>query len=238
LRQTAAALDETTEAMYAVYLARTGMEREDLEEICDNETFMAGRRAVELGLADEISEDVSEQQIAAMVDLVGLVAKQRGMKQMEKTETATVAATDPVAAIEAAPVDAVVEPSAEVREISTRLAGMEEANARMQQMITETNAERDSQAAQIRDLSAECDKLKAALANPAHMDAAIKPATATGGITDAEADELDRKAQSKADDGKPRNVLEQYEAMPYGKDRQTFLKAHEREIFRLMETGN
>jgi hypothetical protein len=109
---------------------------------------------------------------------------------------------------------------------------------KLQALLTDTAKELEDAKAMVAEKQGEIARLTAALANPAHMDAAIKPATATGGIIDAEADELDRKAQSKADDGKPRNVLEQYESMPYGEDRKRFLEANKREIFRLMETGN
>ncbi len=122
--------------------------------------------------------------------------------------------------------------AAHLAALAEATAKVEAGNAerdKLQTLLTDTNKELADAKAMVEEKQGEIAKLTAALANPAHMDATIKPATVTGGITDAEADELDRKAK----EGQPKqfaNIREEYESMPPGAERQAFWKAHKTEI--------
>ena len=64
LRKMADTLDTVRESMLAVYQEKTGMGREDLIALLDEETWITAAQAVELGFADEIEEMI---RIAAKV---------------------------------------------------------------------------------------------------------------------------------------------------------------------------
>lgn len=117
-------------------------------------------------------------------------------------------------------------------QLSTReemIQAAEQQLAEANQAIADLTKENVDMAAQIGELTQERDKAQAALANPATVDAAtLATMTVTGGISDAEADELDRKAQDE--DPEPTTMRERYEAMPAGQERTAFWHAHKREI--------
>lgn len=236
LRQAAAALDEIGRAMLAIYTGRTGKTDEEIEEMCDEETFIAGARAVELGLADEISEDVPDDQIAAMVDIFRLVGATRGTKPMESKPQETTAQTAPppeVAATVTAEPQAIGDIAAAMSEIQARLAAAEDCNAKLQAELTEAHKEAADIKAMLGERDGELAKARAALANPAMADATMRPADVAASITDAEASELDRNATQA---NKPESILAQYEAMPPGAERQAFLKSNRKAILAEMNT--
>lgn len=57
------ALEQMNEVIRDVYIARTGLSNEKLEELMNNETFMSAKDCVELGFADEIYENNSDETI-------------------------------------------------------------------------------------------------------------------------------------------------------------------------------
>ena len=63
-RQVADDLDKTRESMIPVYEAQTGLERDEIIEMLDAETWMTAEEAVDLGFADEIEE---AKQVAASI---------------------------------------------------------------------------------------------------------------------------------------------------------------------------
>lgn len=92
-------------------------------------------------------------------------------------------------------------------------------------LLTETRAEIEDLQGMVETLAAERDALQAAIANPATADLSLVPAaTATVSISDAEANELDEAARKATEDARPKTVREQYEAMPFGAERQAFLR--------------
>lgn len=85
-------------------------------------------------------------------------------------------------------------------------------------------------------LAMECtEKLQAALANPAHLDAAMIPETANAELNDAEADSQESKADESKAEYEPANELEEYEAMEFGSERQEFFAKNKRKIYKLLE---
>jgi ATP-dependent Clp endopeptidase proteolytic subunit ClpP len=63
LRDMADKLDKITDSvLLETYANKTGMKKEDLQKMLDDETWLSGAEAVELGFADELEE---EQKIAA-----------------------------------------------------------------------------------------------------------------------------------------------------------------------------
>jgi ATP-dependent Clp endopeptidase proteolytic subunit ClpP len=65
MRQAADAMDKFTESIVAVYVRRTGKDLETVQQLMDEETWMTGAEAVELGFADRMTEPV---QMAAKFD--------------------------------------------------------------------------------------------------------------------------------------------------------------------------
>lgn len=67
MREAATLFDQFDAALADIYEARTGMERVDIEQLMDAETFMAPPQAVEYGFADTIDDGV-DNQIGARAD--------------------------------------------------------------------------------------------------------------------------------------------------------------------------
>lgn len=121
------------------------------------------------------------------------------------------------------------------------LAKVDELNAQIEALNSEKaelvakaeEAESDLKIAQ------ECtEKLQAALANPAHMDAAMIPDCSGVEASDAEADAAEAKAEQAEAEKEPTfaNELEEYEAMEFGPERQAFFAKHKRKIYKQLET--
>ncbi|WP_187445338.1 head maturation protease, ClpP-related [Bacillus infantis] len=64
LRQTADVLDSIRDALVEVYVAKTGLDEEEIKSLLDSETWMTSSQAVERGFADEIEENL---QISASI---------------------------------------------------------------------------------------------------------------------------------------------------------------------------
>jgi ATP-dependent Clp protease, protease subunit len=64
LRQTADVLDSIRDALVEVYVAKTGLDEEEIKSLLDSETWMTSSQAVERGFADEIEENL---QISACI---------------------------------------------------------------------------------------------------------------------------------------------------------------------------
>jgi ATP-dependent Clp endopeptidase proteolytic subunit ClpP len=91
MRHTADVLDEHTEALLDIYEARTGMERDELAEMLNGETWMRGAAAVENGFADVVIDDESDDEMekaAASVSFARLFAViNEGTEIMSKQKT-------------------------------------------------------------------------------------------------------------------------------------------------------
>ena len=107
--------------------------------------------------------------------------------------------------------------------------------ADLNQLITDANKDSADVRAMLDERNEQIRKLEAALANPAHIDATITPASSTATVSDAEADQLDAAAAAAGEDAEPKTVREQYEAMPFGAARQAFLREHRNEILNATE---
>jgi ATP-dependent Clp endopeptidase proteolytic subunit ClpP len=227
LRKTADMLDEVSTAMMEIYTERTGRDEADLKELLDGETYITGRRAVELGFADELTDDIEDEQIAAMVEIFG--RKMKEQKPMESKDTKP----EPVA-VEPIKVEAAQDPSvlmAMVKDLTGKVEAITIERDGLASKLAETAKENADLTAMVKTTADERDKAIAALANPAHLDAAKVPSEAKASVSDAEADELDRKA--KAETVKTfANIREQYEAMQPGPDRLAFWNAHKSEILK------
>jgi ATP-dependent Clp protease, protease subunit len=64
LRQTADVLDSIRDALVEVYVAKTGLDEEEIKSLLDSETWMTSSQAVERGFADELEENL---QISASI---------------------------------------------------------------------------------------------------------------------------------------------------------------------------
>lgn len=229
LRKTADALDTVTAAMLEIYKTRTGKDEEEIRQLVEGETFMTGREAVALGFADSISDDLDDNRIAAMAEIFS-AAKHKETRKMEEKPKAEEAA-QPVAVV----AEIVSAEAKAVMEISARLDATAKERDEFRALLAEAEKERDDVKGMLAEAKARADKAEAALANPAFIDAAMKPAAVKPGINDAEADKLDEQAKAGAEADKPKTVLEAYEAMAPGAERQRFLAKNKSEIYRLME---
>ena len=97
--------------------------------------------------------------------------------------------------------------------------------AERDETLSLANSEANDMRAQIAELTAERDKATAALANPATVDAAMLPASAKPGISDAEADRLDNEAKAKADQEKP-SLWDAYNSLESAEQKTAFWKAN------------
>ena len=119
-----------------------------------------------------------------------------------------------------------------IEALKVDIAGAAERSDALNTLITEANEELSDARTIIETQGEDIGKLKAALANPAHIDAAMLPASVTVSVSDAEADRLDKVAEEETDANAPKTIREQYEAMPAGPDRLAFLNEHYTEILR------
>jgi chromosome segregation ATPase len=114
--------------------------------------------------------------------------------------------------------------AAKVEEIATMSASLES-------MKAELTAEQEARA----ETEAGLAKAKAALGNPAFLDASLIPHSVDQQQADAEADKAETDAENKANQDQTKlSILEQYESMPQGETRRAFYAKHKPEIFRQM----
>jgi len=114
--------------------------------------------------------------------------------------------------------------AAKTEEIATLSAQLETAHAALT-LEQEARAETEAGLA----------KAKAALGNPAFVDASLIPHSVDRQQADAEADKAEADAQAKANQTQPKlSILEQYESMPQGEARRAFYVKNKPEIFRQM----
>jgi len=117
-------------------------------------------------------------------------------------------------------------------------ATLEEINGKLDEVKSEIEA-KDAEIAKaqvdIQAKEAELSKAKAALKSPAVADAILDDAgEAAQAQLDAEASAAEKAAEAAEDDDKPKDVLEEYEAMEAGKDRQAFYTKNSKKIHALM----
>lgn len=145
---------------------------------------------------EELNDKVEELE-AKVIELTGSL------------ETAAKASEDGVAAF-AALTESLKEEQENRIAAETELAEVSRVNADMEKQVAEITADRD--------------KLKDALANPAMIDAAMLPSKAKPSISDAEADDLDVKAKAAAEDETP-SLWDAYNSLE-GADKTAFWKAN------------
>ena len=80
LRKLADDLDVINASQAEIYAAKTGMEHDELRELMKQETLMTGRKAAELGFADELLEDAADPDIEVSADHRTLFVQGRRMK--------------------------------------------------------------------------------------------------------------------------------------------------------------
>ena len=80
LRQLADQLDTINESQAEIYVAKSGMEHDEVRSLMQKETMVTGRKAVDMGLADELIEDAEDPEIEASADHRILFVKGRQMR--------------------------------------------------------------------------------------------------------------------------------------------------------------
>lgn len=80
LRKLADDLDVINESQAEIYAAKTGKEHDELRGMMQKETLMTGRKAYELGFADELIEDAADPDIEVSADHRTLFVQGRRMK--------------------------------------------------------------------------------------------------------------------------------------------------------------
>lgn len=99
LRKTADDMEKLEENLISIYMEKTGKTREEIKEKVDAETYFTAQEAVDFGLADEIDEATTVNNVAAgeFVNVNGLQvdakifanAPEGFLKKAEPTKTAT-----------------------------------------------------------------------------------------------------------------------------------------------------
>jgi len=185
------------------------------------------------------------------------MSKQRTRKEIEEAHAATVQELDAVRAeltteredraegLEALATEheaAILAKDEEIAALKTQAdetaATLEEINGKLDEVKSEIEA-KDAEIAKaqvdIQAKEAELSKAKAALKSPAVADAILDDAgEAAQAQLDAEASAAEKAAEAAEDDDKPKDVLEEYEAMEAGKDRQAFYTKNSKKIHALM----
>ena len=80
LRKLADDLDVINESQAEIYAAKSGMDHDEIRALMQKETLMTGRKAAEMGLADELIEDAEDPDIEVSADHKTLFVKGRKMK--------------------------------------------------------------------------------------------------------------------------------------------------------------
>jgi ATP-dependent protease ClpP protease subunit len=80
LRKLADDLDVINESQAEIYAAKTGKDHDELRAMMQKETLMTGRKAYELGFADELIEDAADPDIEVSADHRTLFVQGRRMK--------------------------------------------------------------------------------------------------------------------------------------------------------------
>ena len=80
LRKLADDLDVINESQSEIYAAKTGKSHDEIRQMMKEETMVTGRKAVDLGLADEVIEDADDADIEVSEDHKTLYACGRKMR--------------------------------------------------------------------------------------------------------------------------------------------------------------
>lgn len=121
---------------------------------------------------------------------------------------------------------------ADNEKLTADIAELTEAKNALEIKLTDAESKLETITAEKAESDEQLAKAKAALANPANLDATIAPTEIDQTAEDAEADKEEENA--KVDEG-PKDKLEEYEAMSPGKERQDFYHANKSELYRLMD---
>ena len=65
LRKVADTLDEINESVVPIYVERSGLSKEEVQELLDAETWLSAERAVEMGFADRVQKTAKEEKPSA-----------------------------------------------------------------------------------------------------------------------------------------------------------------------------
>ena len=153
-----------------------------------------------------------------------------------ESEQAQAALQTQIAELQARIETQVTEHAAKIDEINAALKAEQEARAEVEAARVETEEANAHLEKQVADVTADFEKAKAALANPAVADASINaPGALPNADLDAEADAAEAEAKAKAEADAPKDIAEEYEAMETGPARVAFWNAHKREIMKVME---
>jgi ATP-dependent Clp endopeptidase proteolytic subunit ClpP len=264
LRKAADGLDVHDEAILDIYNQRTGMALEDLTEMMKETAFFRGVDAVENGFATAVIDNPeANAQIAAMLTFEGLAAGAKegtSMKTRKVIEAENKDLTGQVEAIRQERDESIEAARAELNTVkgemqaqideltasdvtkAESITALESKVEEVEALVVDATEEAEATKAELATVQGALEKAEAALANPALADASLKDADGKNipaAQIDAEADAAEKAAQEAAEDDKPKNILEQFEAMEQGADRTAFWADNKREILKLYETrGN
>ena len=244
MRKEADVLDIHEDAIMALYRTRKNLKITDdeLRGLIQDETWILGDRAVEMGLADELIEEEEDEEKMGVAAMFSYALCNRKIMEaaMTKTETRKEIAAERD------------ELSAKVQELQDQVQSVSALIADAQNQAKEANEKREAVSAELvkaneafaafkdeseakaKDLSDRISAISEGLKNPAFADAAMIAAgeKVEMSVSDAEADEAEEKALEQAKDDAPKSKFEQFEAMPPGPERTAFWNKNKAEIFR------
>ena len=121
--------------------------------------------------------------------------------------------------------------TAQIESLKSELETANAEGVKAADALTEAKAQIESLSAEKAEVESHLTKAKLALANPAHLDAAITPTEINQTVEDAAADHQERDAE----DDTPKSELETYESMPQGADRLAYYRQHKHTIIKQMD---
>lgn len=244
LRKEADVLDIHEQALVNIYKSRMKkMSEDEIKQLVNDESWMLGDAAVSIGIADNLVEQEEQpaEGVAACASFAAIhrkamevmMTKQETRKEITAQRDDLTAKVESLgAALETLKADFETAKASEVQAKQER----DEIKAKYESALAEISAEKQSRADAEAALTKRIDEIKAGLANPALIDAAMKAADITSiEASDSEADAAEKKIIDAAKAALPKTKYEEFKAMPFGEERSAFYAKNKKQIMRDIE---
>jgi ATP-dependent Clp endopeptidase proteolytic subunit ClpP len=256
MRKSADDLDKHEEAISSIYMRKTGRSAEDIAQILNDETFLTGKEAVEMGFADVLIDDPeAEIEVAALLEFStklqgAIMSTQKTRKDIQSELDASIVEVEALKVSAKADIDEI---KASIATFEATIAERDAEVVALKQVRDEAIADVESGKEIIADATAKVDELTEAaakhddqvkafemkLADPAYVDAAkVDAQVDVQVVADAEADAAEAQAQVEAEADAPKTIGEQYNKMEQGQARRDFWNDNRRAILNDVEKDN
>ncbi|MCP4528943.1 MAG: hypothetical protein GY833_23990 [Aestuariibacter sp.] len=246
--RTSMSKDEITDLMESesYFLGEVATDRGFSTEVINDaeaETKIAAMLTLDKFVAQTKETKMSKQKTRKEVE-ADLLAKDEELVQaradLDELKSASDASVIEAEAKHVEIVDAVkaelVTAQAELKTANDAIVAFEAKIVEADEAKAAVDAELVTAQAEIVTVKADLDSAKETLKNPAVADALISNAKIKAQAqADAEADDAEAKAEAEADDGEPKDIVDKYERMPQGAERQKFWSDNKKEILACMD---